>query len=125
MIVEPEHLKKGKMGEDMACRYLAGLGWPVLARNVRFRRGELDVISKDCDEMVVVEVRYRSVGTIMPPEASVGPKKLRKLVLAGSAYMDRIGWNGFWRIDLIAITDRDGRISLEHYRDITGGDVSF
>lgn len=123
--MEPEHLRKGKMGEAMACRYLIDMGWPVLDRNVRFRSGELDLVSKDGDEMVVVEVRYRSVGKLMPPEASVGPRKLKKLVLAGLAYMDRIGWSGFWRIDLVAITERGGRISLEHYRDITGGDVSF
>lgn len=121
--MEPEHLKKGRLGEDMACRYLSDLGWPILARNVLFRRGELDVVTRDGDEMVVVEVRYRSVGKLMPPEASVGPKKIRSLVHAGSSYMDRIGWEGFWRIDLIALTDVKGEISLQHYRDITGGDV--
>ncbi|SMG38038.1 YraN family protein [Dethiosulfovibrio salsuginis] len=120
----PEHLKKGVQGEDLACEYISGLRWPILARNVRLKRGELDIIAKDGDELVVVEVRYRSVGLVMPPEESVGPRKLRKLVLAGSAYVDRIGWEGFWRIDLIAITDLNGKLSLEHLRDITGGDVS-
>nr|WP_321500131.1 YraN family protein [uncultured Dethiosulfovibrio sp.] len=120
----PEHLKKGVQGEELACDYISSLRWTILARNVRFKRGELDIIAKDGDELVVVEVRYRSVGLVMPPEASVGPVKLRKLVLAGSAYVDRIGWDGFWRIDLIAITDLNGKLSLEHLRDITGGDVS-
>lgn len=120
----PEHLKKGALGEELACGYLSDLRWPILARNVRLKRGELDIIAKDGDELVVVEVRYRSVGLVMPPEESVGPRKLRKLILAGSAYVDRIGWEGFWRIDLIAITDLNGKLSLEHLRDITGGDVS-
>ena len=120
----PEHLKKGALGEEVACGYLSDLCWPILARNVRLKRGELDIIAKDGDELVVVEVRYRSVGLVMPPEESVGPRKLRKLVLAGSAYVEKIRWEGFWRIDLIAITDLNGKLSLEHLRDITGGDVS-
>lgn len=120
----PEHLKKGALGEEVACGYLSDLRWPILARNVRLKRGELDIIAKDCDELVVVEVRYRSVGLVMPPEESVGPRKLRKLVLAGSAYVEKIRWEGFWRIDLIAITELNGKLSLEHLRDITGGDVS-
>lgn len=109
----------------MACRYVAGLGWNILGRNVRFRRGELDIVARDGDEMVVVEVRYRSVGLIMSAEMSVGPKKLKSLVSAGSAYMDRIGWDGFWRIDLVAFTDRCGKITMEHLRDITGGEVTL
>lgn len=120
----PEHLKKGALGEEVACGYLSDLRWPILARNVRLKRGELDIIAKDGDELVVVEVRYRSVGLVMPPEESVGPRKLRKLVLAGSAYVEKIRWEGFWRIDLIAITELNGKLSLEHLRDITGGDVS-
>lgn len=120
----PEHLKKGALGEEVACGYLSDLRWPILDRNVRLKRGELDIIAKDGDELVVVEVRYRSVGLVMPPEESVGPRKLRKLVLAGSAYVEKIRWEGFWRIDLIAITELNGKLSLEHLRDITGGDVS-
>lgn len=121
--MDPEHLVKGRLGEDMACRYLAGLGWNILARNVRFRCGELDIVAEDGGEMVVVEVRYRSVGLLMPPEATVGPRKLKKLVSAGAAYMDGVGWDGFWRIDLVAVTERCGKITMEHLKDITGGAV--
>ncbi|MEA3284682.1 MAG: YraN family protein [Synergistota bacterium] len=117
------HLEKGKRGEDLACRYLRNLGWSILERNVRFRRGELDIVAKDGDTLVIVEVRFRTTGIIMSPEDSVGPRKLRRLVLAGAAYVEKTGWNGFWRIDLIALTQRKGRLFLNHCRDITGGDV--
>ncbi|PIE54246.1 MAG: hypothetical protein CSA35_06810 [Dethiosulfovibrio peptidovorans] len=117
------HLEKGRRGEDLAYRYILGLGWPVLGRNVRFRSGELDLVARDDDIMVVVEVRYRSVAVLMPTEATIGPRKMRRLVRAGATYMNQVGWDGFWRIDLVALTERRGRIQLDHYRDITGGDV--
>lgn len=119
----PDHLKKGRWGEDYALRYVKKLGWKVLDRNVRFKTGELDIVAVDGDELVVVEVRLRSVGIVLPPDRTVGPRKLAKLVRSGSVYVEKNNWHGFWRIDLIALTLVDDKVSLEHCRDITGGDV--
>lgn len=117
-------LQLGQWGEEEAAKKLLQMNWRILGRNVRFRCGELDIIACEGNELVVVEVRTRTVGELLPPEDSVGPKKLAKLVRAGRIYVERAQWNGPWRIDLISITvDRTGKAHLEHYRDITSGRV--
>ena len=116
------HLELGRRGEDEAAVLLSRQGFRVLGRNIRNRCGEIDILAMDGDELVVVEVRVRSIGEIMSPEDSVGPKKIRKLVRAGTLLVESKNWQGPWRIDLIAMTvDRKGEWNVEHFRDITDG----
>ena len=118
----PRHLDLGAAGEEFAARELSRLGYRVMGTNIRMRMGELDIVAEEGGEMVVVEVRTRTLGRMLPPEATVGPSKIRKLVRTGTAYMDRIGWEGPWRIDIAAITvDPGGKPALDVFRDITVG----
>lgn len=103
-------------------------GWKVLGRNLVNPYGELDIVALDGSELVIVEVRCRTLGEVQSSLDSVGPRKLRRLVDAGRAHADRIGWTGPWRIDLIGFTvstaDRDAaepEWRLEHVRDVTRG----
>ena len=113
---------KGQWGEDRACRYLESLGWTLIGRNLREGHGELDILCQDCDVLVVVEVRLRTVGKVTPPGESVGPRKLRALVKTGYRLIRRLRWQGAWRIDLVALTVRPDRVvELEHFEDITAG----
>lgn len=117
-----EHLILGKQGEEIAASRLKELGWTILDRNVSFRGGELDIVALDGDELVVVEVRTRSEGWMQRGEESVGPRKLGRLVLAGRQYVDRRGWQGPWRIDILAVTvGSDGSAALERFEDVTAG----
>lgn len=117
------HLEKGRYGEDVAQEYLRSLGWRITERNVRIAGGELDVVAFDGEELVVVEVRLRSIGRLLPPEETVGPRKLRVLVRAGRSYVDRVGWEGPWRIDLLAVTvdGGGGNPRVELFPDIAMG----
>jgi putative endonuclease len=116
------HLDLGMAGESLACRELSRLGYRIIETNVRMKMGELDIVAEEGGEMVVVEVRTRTLGRMLPPEATVGPSKIRKLVRTGTAWMDSRGWEGPWRIDIAAITvDGRGKPSLEIFRDITVG----
>ena len=118
----PRHLDLGAAGEDLAVRELSRLGYRVMGTNIRMRMGELDIVAEEGGEMVVVEVRTRTLGRMLPPEATVGPSKIRKLVRTGTADMDSRGWEGPWRIDIAAITlGTDGKPALEVFRDITVG----
>ncbi len=118
----PRHLDLGAAGEEFAARELSRLGYRVMGTNIRMRMGELDIVAEEGGEMVVVEVRTRTLGRMLPPEATVGPSKIRKLVRTGTAYMDHIGWEGPWRIDIAAITvDPGGKPALDVFRDITVG----
>lgn len=118
-----DHLLLGKWGEDIAENKLREMGWKILGRNISFRCGELDIVAVDDDEMVMVEVRTRTVGEMMPPECSVGPRKLRKLVSAGKYYVLKNKWDGPWRIDLMAVTvENEKHFRIERYQDITAGE---
>ena len=58
----------------------------------------------------------------MPPEFTVGPEKIKKLKRAARIWTESRRYTGFWRIDLIAITIREGSgPSIEHIKDITEG----
>ena len=108
------------MGEDSAAEYPTGHGFKILARNVKIGRCEVDIIARDGDELVFAEVRTRSEGWMMSPAESVGPKKLANLQYAGRAWTEGRNYDGFWRVDLVAVTLAEGREPLiEHLRDIT------
>ncbi|MBQ6776376.1 MAG: YraN family protein [Synergistaceae bacterium] len=119
----------GKFAEDIAAEYLISLGWKVLARNFKNKHGELDIIAADVsskpEELVIVEVRCRSVGKVQSPFDSIGPRKLRTLVQSSMEFINEIEWEGFWRIDMVGITmksrDDPNDWELEHLRDITAG----
>lgn len=113
----------GREGERRARIYLEKKGWRYVAGNVRFPRGELDLIFFDSsEELVFVEVRVRSVGIVQPPETTLGPRKLKSLLYASRCYVNRKNWQGNWRIDLVAFTvTRSQEWKAEYFEDIAGG----
>jgi Holliday junction resolvase-like predicted endonuclease len=103
----------GGRGETVAARYLEGLGWRVVARQVRVGRDEVDILALDPGppaNLVAVEVRSRSSSRFGPPEASVGRAKLLHCYRAMGA-VRRSGRlaDGTrlpplpWRVDLVAV----------------------
>ncbi len=121
------HLELGRRAEDLAAAHVEKLGWRLMARNYVCKLGELDIVAMDQEEneLVVVEVRYRTFGEMQSPADSIGPKKLRALVNAGRVYVDDVEWTGPWRIDLVGIVafprEAAERWRIEHVKDITGG----
>ena len=121
----------GKFAEDTAAEYLLSIGWKILDRNIRSKDsyGELDIAAFDTsekpEELVIVEVRCRTIGEVQSPIDSIGKRKLRTLLRASQEFVDRIEWSGFWRIDAIAVTITDKnsceKWELEHVKDITSG----
>lgn len=117
------HLELGAAGESLAVRFLERKGWRIRGRNVRVGRGELDIVAADDGgELVIVEVRTRTIGRMLPPDRSVGPRKLRKLIQTSKQYVNAIRYDGCWRIDVVAVTvDAAGEPHVEHFGDITMG----
>jgi putative endonuclease len=77
----------GDAKEQMACRYLQGQGLRLLARNHRCRHGEIDLIMRDADTLVFVEVRYRSSQRFGGAAQSVDAHKQRRLAAAAGHYL--------------------------------------
>ncbi len=79
----------GRAGEDAAVEALRARGYRILARNVRLRRGELDVVAADGGTIVFVEVKARRTAAYGTPAEAVGPRKRRTLLALASAYLAR------------------------------------
>ena len=122
-MIDPHTL--GRYAEDLAAKYLVSIGWRVLARNVWNQYGELDIVAADYREkdLVIVEVRCRTKNKIQNAIDSIDRRKMNALLRASNEYIDSIGWQGFWRIDLIAVTiDEKNSLEnweLQHVKDIT------
>jgi putative endonuclease len=96
----------GTAGEQLARRHLEQRGYRFVAANWRRPYGELDLIMRDGDVLVFVEVKTRSSERLITAEESLTPAQARRL-LRGAQYFlaERVELaNLFWRIDLIAIT---------------------
>src|SRR5690606_5591633 len=76
---EPEHLRRGRLGEAAAKRHLQTLGLKFLTANFRSARGEIDLVFRDADCLVFVEVKTRTAGGWVRPAGSVNARKRRLL----------------------------------------------
>jgi len=79
--------RAGDAAEEAACAHLVEHGCRVLARNVRYREGELDVVAQDGSTLVFVEVRLRSRDTFGGAAASVDAFKRKRLLRAAQHYL--------------------------------------
>ncbi len=113
----------GRRGEEFAARQLEGKGFDIVARNWRCETGELDLVARDGECLVLVEVRTRRGRSLGTPEESITPAKQARLIDLSEAYVQETGWPGDWRIDVVAIEmDRRGLVlRVDHYENaITG-----
>jgi len=83
----PEHLRRGKFGEREAKRHLRHTGLKFLTANFRSSRGEIDLIFRDADCLVFVEVKTRSSEEWTRPAAAVDARKRRLLSQTALDYL--------------------------------------
>ena len=109
----------GARGEDLAAAFLRRQGFEILARNYRSPLGELDLVTRDGDEVVFVEVKARVGDSETAPDESVTPAKLERLGRLAESYLAAAGTpDAPWRVDVIAVlVDRGGRgTRIDHLR---------
>lgn len=82
-------LTKGQEAEAQACRHLQQQGLALIERNYRCRQGEIDLIMRDRQSTVFVEVRYRSNPTFGGAAAGVDCRKQAKLIAAAGHYLQQ------------------------------------
>ena len=109
--------KLGRWGEQLAAQYLESHGYKVLDRNWRCRRGEIDLVAKEGDVLVFVEVKTRRGRDYGTPEEALTRYKVKRLLELGQRYMlERDLEDVEWRVDLVAVElDRQGNLlRFEH-----------
>jgi putative endonuclease len=117
---EPEHLRTGRWGEKQAEHYLRRRGFRILGRRVRVgRRDELDLVARDRDCLVFVEVKTRGDEAFGRPAAAVDRKKRHALSRAAIRYMLKLREKPcHFRFDVVEVVgSRDeGAPAVRHIR---------
>lgn len=108
---EPEHLRRGRLGEKAAKKHLRRAGLKFLAANFRSTRGEIDLVFRDRDCLVFVEVKTRSSEDWTRPAAAVNANKRRRLSRAALDYI-KLLQSPFVKIrfDIVEVLLRDGAV---------------
>jgi putative endonuclease len=97
--------RPGDLGEATAARFLERRGFRILARNLRSRLGELDLVARDGGVVVFVEVKARRRGWGDPPQAAVDGRKRARLARLAQAYLQRSRLGDVpCRFDVVAVT---------------------
>jgi putative endonuclease len=84
-------LSFGLEGENLACGELERRGYAILARRYRTSHGELDIVARDGDYLVFVEVKAREGSSFGEPEAAVTAQKQQRMVWMATDYLARRG----------------------------------
>lgn len=108
----------GRAAEEAAARFLSGLGWETIARNVRLCGAEIDLVLRDEGAIVFVEVRSRSRRLHGGPLETVGPAKQARVARAAAAFLARSGLGSApARFDVVGVDWQGGEPRLEHVRN--------
>jgi putative endonuclease len=109
---KPEHLRRGELGERAAKKQLQKLGLKFLVANFRSDRGEIDLIFRDDDCLVFVEVKTRSSEDWVRPAAAVDKRKRRLLSQTALDYLRLIkNPQVKIRFDIVEVLLKDGEVN--------------
>ncbi|MDE2143936.1 MAG: YraN family protein [Elusimicrobia bacterium] len=106
-------IQTGQKAEDQAAAFLQAQGFKLVERNFRAKVGEIDLIMRDGDEIVFVEVRARQSRGFGGAAASVDGPKRHKIARTAALWIQARSWDGPCRFDVV--TFDAGR--LEHLKD--------
>lgn len=122
---EPEHLRRGRLGEAAARRELERRGLKFLAANFRSAHGELDLVLREGDCLVFAEVKTRSSEDWVRPAAAVDARKRRALSLTAEDYRRQLRDPRVkWRFDVVEVLLADGEVrEIRHVVNAFVGDT--
>lgn len=110
------HNDVGKLGEQIAKKYLEMIDYTILETNWSWGKGEIDLIVMHQDKMVFVEVKTRKKNTFGYPEEAVNSKKQGLMYELATEYMYQNSYEGEIRFDIVAIT-LTPKEDIKHFKD--------
>ena len=107
----------GNKGERIAVGYLIREGYEILATNWYYMHYEIDIIARDNEELVIVEVKSRTGDTYEHPSEAVSNQKIHYLINAAEAYIFEKNSMLDTRFDVISIIFFGKNYQLEHFKN--------
>ena len=105
MNIKSQGYKNGIIAEETALNYLINQGLREVRKNYRTRFGEIDLIMKDGEIIVFIEVRYRSNTKFLEPVDSINKTKVKKIIRTSQHYIQKFeDEQNLYRFDIIALT---------------------
>lgn len=98
----------GRWGESVAIDYLTGRGYEIVARNVRTPFGEIDIVAKQGDIAIFVEVKARTSAKMGLPEVSITARKQEHMLACAGHYAAEHEID-HWQIDVISVEGKPGK----------------
>jgi putative endonuclease len=112
-----EHNELGKKGEEIARHFLEKKGFIIHETNWRHEKDEIDIIARDKEELVIVEVKTRSTNLYGEPEEAVGEQKEEYLIRATDAYLVENDLDVDVRYDIVSIILNKKGQKIKHIVD--------
>jgi len=112
-----QNFNKGRKGEEMARKYLEEKGYELIISNYENKIGEIDLIMRDKEWLVFVEVKYKYCDKLGLPEEMISPAKIAQIrrVAESYIYLERPKLEKY-RIDAVCILGEE----IKHYANING-----
>ncbi len=112
--------KIGKIGEDIATRYLYSIGYKIVNRNFECRQGELDIIARDKEELVFIEVKTRTNPQYGRPSEAVTSIKQQHIKKVALYYIYKHHLEKeFIRFDIVEVYVSRNKYIINHIKQAT------
>ncbi|HEY4718897.1 MAG TPA: YraN family protein [Anaerolineales bacterium] len=113
----------GSWGEQRAADYLQKRGYELLGRNVRSEYGEIDLLARQGEVLVFVEVKARSTTRFGQPEEAITARKQQHLLDCALDYLQtHPELDGDWRVDVISVRRvKGGQPEILHFENALDG----
>ena len=111
----------GRLGESIAAVYLKNKGYTILERNWRTPYGEIDLVARQDDSIIFVEVKTRASNTLGPPEISITSRKEEHMRSAAEYFIQQHpDLLNDWRIDLVTIRlqPNNNPALIDHFENV-------
>lgn len=109
----------GKLGEDLAVKYLEKQGYKIIERNFECKQGEIDIIALDKKEIVIIEVKTRKCLEYGKPIEAVDENKRKHIYKAVEYYLYiRKLEKRYVRIDVIEVYIKNNKYYINHIKQI-------
>jgi len=120
MLFMRKNCEKGKIGESIAEEYLTGKGFQIINKNWRYsRQGEIDLVAKDKDTLVFIEVKARSNINFGYPIEAINSQKMNKIRTLAGFYLNENKNIKFKKLRFDAVSVILGENpEIKHYKDI-------